>query len=865
MSDVKEKKSSNLATTLGVGVLCASLGLGIGNYLTKHDGFRTAPSIDQQVISATYDSAELPIIGSPARGGANAEATVVIFTDLQCPASRELHEKFMDSIFKMKGNKVKVVYKAYPLAIHAEAGFAAQAVAAAENQGKFWEMFDAIYDASKSDATNKDFLSPENLSQYAQKIGLDMTRYNNDINSDAIKARVQKDIELGKKLELVSTPSVFINGKRVRFENGVNEKEITLAINDAIVSFNALLAQPNLNYYIATQLTPAAQPATAAAAPAAFLSPNADPLGRSSKGTPDALVTIIEFSDYQCPFCSRVEPTIAQVLENYPKDVRVVFNHNPLSFHKDAKLAAQAAYAAGLQGKFWEMHETLFKNQKNLGRDNIFEYARQIGLDETKFIADLDAPLTVDIIDKNLAEGARLGVSGTPGFLINDQFLSGAQPYEKFKEAIEEELEQARTLSQKTGLTGAALHQEIMKNYKPQARPRGDENAREGKLFVDINGAPVFGDPNAPITIVEFTDFQCPFCAKASKTLNELVEKNPGKVKIVFKHNPLSFHDKAKLAHQAAEAANLQGKFWEMYEILFSNQKALERDNLISYAEQLGLDKAKFIADMESQAVIDRVEADLKQGTSVNVKGTPHFFINGTRFSGARPLDAFQAAVDKELTIAKTYADKGLVGDELYKKIIEDSKLTRRMPDRRMRGPRTGLVVDTTGNYAKGPENAPVTIIQFSEFQCPFCSRVEPTVQKIMDEYPGKVRVVFKNKPLDFHADAPLAAEAALAAGEQGKFWEMHQILFANQKALKRENLDEYAKQLGLNMTQFATALDTHKFKEAVSKDIQAAEAIGITGTPSFVINGSLLVGAQPYENFKTAIDEALEKAAAPK
>jgi len=860
MSDNKEKKSSSLSTTVGVGVLCAALGLGIGNYMTKHDGFSAAPAIEQQADSSTFDSAELPILGSPARGGANAEATVVIFTDLQCPASRELHGQFFDHIFKSKGSKVKVVYKAYPLAIHAEASYAAQAAAAAGKQGKFWQMFDAIYNASKSDSTNKDFLSPEKLSQYAQKIGLNMELYKKDVDSNEVKAMVQKDIELGKKLELVSTPSVFINGKRVKFENGVNEKDITQAVDEAIANVDKLLAKPNINYYIATQLSDGQK---VNAAPVAT-STSQDALKRSSKGNPNALVTIVEFSDYQCPFCSRVEPTIAQILKEYPNEVRVVFNHNPLSFHKDAKPAAQAAYAAGLQNKFWEMHELLFANQKQLSRDNLIMFAKQLGLDEAKFIADMDSPQTVAIIDANLSEASKKGVNGTPGFLINDQFISGAQPYENFKKAIDEELAQARELSSKTGLTGEALYNEIVKNYKPSAKPnRPEQNANEGKIFVDINGAPVMGDPNAPVTIVEFTDFQCPFCAKASKTLNELLAKNAGKIKIVFKHNPLSFHNQAKLAHQAAEAASLQGKFWEMYELLFNNQKALERDNLISYAKQLGLDEAKFVADMDSQAVIDRVEADLKQGESVAVKGTPHFFINGTRMSGARPLDAIQTAVDKEFEKAKAYTEKGLVGEELYKKIIEDGKVMRRLPDRRPRGPRTGLVIDTNGNYAKGPDNAPVTIVQFSDFQCPFCSKVEPTITQLMTDYAGKIRVVFKNKPLSFHADAPLAAEAVLAAGEQGKFWEMHEILFANQKALKRENLDSYAQQLGLDMTKFAAALDTHKFKEAVDKDIEASDAVQITGTPAFVINGTLVSGAQPIERFKEVIDKALDPAAA--
>ena len=855
------EKQSGFMTTAVVGIIAAGLGLGIGNYAAKHDGVRDTAQIISQIDEKTFDSAAMPIVGSPARGGQNASATVVIFTDLQCRASLELHDNFMDSIFKTQGDKVKVVYKAFPLSTHEHAAFAAQAVAAADKQGKFWPMFDAIYDASQNDQNLKTYLTPENLRAYAQKIGLDLAKYDADVNSDEIKQTVQKDIDLGRRFNLIATPGVFVNGQKVNFENGVNKDTVATAVNQAIAQIEATLAKPNAKYYVSQFLNDNARSATAAA-------PSDDPLGRSMKGNPNALVTIVEFSDYQCPFCSKAEPTIAQLLKDYPDDVRLIFTHHPLSFHQDAKLASQAAYAAGLQGKFWEMHDILFKNQKSLQRSNLVAFAQQLGLDIPKFEKDMDAPETAQLIDKNIAEANKFGLSGTPSFLINDKALSGARPYEDFKKAVEDELAQAREIAQKTGLQGDALYQEIVKNYKPAPKfdkpKRNAPNANEGKIFVDINGTPVLGDVNAPVTIVEFTDFQCPFCSRASKTLDELVEKNPGKVKVVFKHNPLAMHKDAQLAHQAAEAANLQGKFWEYYHILFNNQKALSRENLIAYAQQLGLNVEKFQADMDSQPVIDRVNSDLKQGASVNVKGTPHFFINGTRFSGARPIEDFQAAIDKELLTAKPFIDKGLQGEELYKQIIEAGKANPipRLANKQLenKAVRENVVVDTTGNYAKGPDNAPVTIVMFSEFECPFCSKAEPTLDQLMKDYDGKIRIIFKHKPLPFHKNAALAAEAALAAGEQGKFWEMHDILFKNQKALQRDNLSLYAQQLGLDLDKFSQALDTNKFKAAVDKDIKDAEAIGVTGTPTFVINGTVVVGAVPIDRFKTVIDKALEK-----
>ncbi len=154
-----------------------------------------------------------------------------------------------------------------------------------------------------------------------------------------------------------------------------------------------------------------------------------------------------------------------------------------------------------------------------------------------------------------------------------------------------------------------------------------------------------------------------------------------------------------------------------------------------------------------------------------------------------------------------------------------------------------------------------MTIVQYSDFQCPFCSRVEPTMDKILEEYKGKVRVVWRDLPLPFHNNAMPAAIAARAAGEQGKFWEMHKKLFENQSALDRPALEKYASELGLNMGKFKAALDGNKWKEDIEADAAGGGKIGARGTPAFFINGKFLSGAQPFEAFKAKIDEELKTA----
>jgi protein-disulfide isomerase len=163
----------------------------------------------------------------------------------------------------------------------------------------------------------------------------------------------------------------------------------------------------------------------------------------------------------------------------------------------------------------------------------------------------------------------------------------------------------------------------------------------------------------------------------------------------------------------------------------------------------------------------------------------------------------------------------------------------------------------------KGAADGKVMIQQFSDFQCPFCSRVEPTVAQILQQYGDKVTIVWRNYPLPFHQFAKEAAESAaeiFAQGGAAKFWKYHDLLFANQQALSRPDLEKYAEQVGgVDMARFKKALDDKKNAKAVEDDIEAVNKAGAQiGTPSFFINGKLVQGAQPFDSFKQAIDSAL-------
>lgn len=168
---------------------------------------------------------------------------------------------------------------------------------------------------------------------------------------------------------------------------------------------------------------------------------------------------------------------------------------------------------------------------------------------------------------------------------------------------------------------------------------------------VSLDDDPVLGDADAPVTIVEFSDFECPFCSRfRQQTFDQIVDNYGDDVQIVYRDFPLSqLHPHAQASAEAAECADDQGAFWEYHDLLFANQAALDDDSLIGYADQLGLDVDKFTECFESGKYTDEVLADLNEGISYGVTGTPTFFINGVRLVGAQPYAAFEQVIDEEL------------------------------------------------------------------------------------------------------------------------------------------------------------------------------------------------------------------------
>jgi protein-disulfide isomerase len=170
--------------------------------------------------------------------------------------------------------------------------------------------------------------------------------------------------------------------------------------------------------------------------------------------------------------------------------------------------------------------------------------------------------------------------------------------------------------------------------------------------------------------------------------------------------------------------------------------------------------------------------------------------------------------------------------------------------------------VSTAGAFAKGGPAAPVTIVEFSDFHCPFCKRVQPVVTQVLQKYGDKVRLVYKDFPLDsLHPQARAASEAARCAGEQGKFWEFHDKIYAGSSESSAATMTRYAKEVAVgDMAKFEACVTSRKYQAVVQRDVAEGVKLGLSGTPGFFINGRLLSGAQPLEAFASIIDAELEQ-----
>lgn len=387
---------------------------------------------------------------------------------------------------------------------------------------------------------------------------------------------------------------------------------------------------------------------------------------------------------------------------------------------------------------------------------------------------------------------------------------------------------------------------------------------------VPVGDAPARGSAEALVTIVEFSDFHCRFCIKAQQILDDLDRLYPGKLRFVYRHNPLDPED-GTLAAEASLAAAEQGRFWDMHDRLYANPAQLSRAALDGYARELGLDMVRFRSALDERRLRAAVLADAEVARRLGARSTPMFFINGRAVKGSQPLSVFAGIVEQELVRADKMRARGVPPGQLYR------SLTARGLPRADSRPGADPVYDVArvspgvvyrvlpalAGHSRGPDDALVTIVELSDFECGYCARIAPRLRELEDRFGSMVRVEYRHLPLRFHRNAQLAAEAAVEAAAQGKFWPFHDRLFTAGGRFPRPVLERHAAAVGLDMVRFRAALDDRRHRNLVATRAAAMRALGVTGTPTVFVNGTPVVGAVPVQELIRVVLERKAEAEA--
>lgn len=407
-------------------------------------------------------------------------------------------------------------------------------------------------------------------------------------------------------------------------------------------------------------------------------------------GAEKPLVTIVLWTDYACPPCARTWQVMKHLVEDYGEDLRVVFRAGTVPGFEHGERAAEAAFAAGAQGKFWDMHWRLFEHPEDFSRPVLRKHAEAIGLDVPKFMDDLDTGRFSARRIRDRRRAAELGVSSLPAAFANGLFVLGFKDEAGWHALIDREITSARQMMQE-GKARDEVYAEFMRTAKrgrvdesdearrlrerrkqaaEAADPKGLDSPDPKQRYAVPTGAPGFGPEDAPVVIVEFLDYQCPYCRKAQdEVLPVLRETYPEEVRVELRHLPLEIHPSAAAAARAVITAGEQGKAAEFHEALWAEQAkggGLGFATFLRLAKQLDLDVERFQRDFQTRAVAQKLTEDVLLARRLGVHGTPGFFVNGRYLEGARNPATFTALIDEELTRAKQLEAEGTPRAELH-------------------------------------------------------------------------------------------------------------------------------------------------------------------------------------------------------
>jgi protein-disulfide isomerase len=647
----------NKGTSIVGFLLCFLAGMAL---MYGIDHSRTGCEIAGQSAGVWSDrESPIPVDGKdPTWGSRTAPVTMVVFSDFECPYCSRVEPTIEQLKAAYGKEKLRIVWKNNPISTHPRAkpaAEAAQGVYALAGNDAFWKFQQTAF-------KNQAGLGIDNYVKWAKEAGVrDEAAFRRGLESHAFADKVDRDLAEGGKAGVNSTPYFVVNG--VGFAGAQPIEKFKEVVDAQYAKAQSALKRGTAADKIYVEMSKenkAATPPPPAPAKTAALAPEDKtqwkiPIGEAPiAGTEGALVTIVEFSDFECSFCKRVEGTLKQIKEMYGDKVRLVWKHEPLSFHRRAEPAAQLSIFAfkekGNEG-FWTLHDKLFALQPKLEETDLEQTAKETGLDFARARKAIDSHRYKDIIDADIDLAESVNAQSTPHFFINGRRLVGAVTLEQFRSVIDEQLKSAEEMVKK-GVRPNRVYDEIMKIAK-------DATPEKKIVAAPTSANPFLGGANAKVVIQAFSDFECPFCGRVEPVINQIRDTYGDKVKLVWRHHPLSMHPHAPLAAEAAvEAFQQKGgdAFWKMHDLLFQNQATpagLERAALEKYAEQMGLDAARFRTALDNHVHKAAVDADSKVADDAGITAAPAFVINGYFMMGQQPFANFKKLIDRALGEAK--------------------------------------------------------------------------------------------------------------------------------------------------------------------------------------------------------------------
>lgn len=624
----------------------------------KQNDQAIAPAAANLPAADSHAAAPVPVTPQdPTWGNPDAPVTMVVFSDFQCPFCARVVPAVEELKRSYGPDQLRLVWKNLPLPFHAyarPAAEAAMAVFAVGGSDAFWKLHDRLF------ADQKD-LDQAHFATWAGEAGVAPAQLSEAVAAKRGARKVSEDIALAIRLHISGTPSFLINGVPI---NGAQPVASFREIIDAqLAAAKALLASGLPAHAVYPALT--AKNMGADADRPQQDSDDEDvtvwnvPVGTDdpARGPADALVTLVVFSDFQCPFCQRLESTLARLREKHGRELRIVWKDHPLPFHENAIPAAVLARVAldkkGQEG-FWQAHDAIFANSSDLGRPALEKIARQIGLalgDVDKALADRRYQPLFDAVD---ALSDKLGAQGTPTSFVNGYRIAGALPFEAFDAVVEVQLASAKAMLDK-GRPRAGLYQAIVGTGKPGTAPKGQERK---ELEPPTADNPSRGPADAKVTVQVFGDFECASSLQAMPVLAQVEEKFPGKIRFIWRNLPLPVHSHAALAAEAAQEVFTQkgaAAFWRYNTLLFAAQAdgSLDRKRLEKLAKKVGVDMVRFRSALDSRRHKAAVDRDVEAAQKADIDETPTFVINGQLLAGAHPTSELEHIVSRALGISK--------------------------------------------------------------------------------------------------------------------------------------------------------------------------------------------------------------------